>query len=144
MVEFDEILVPVDGSEGAMRAAQFGARLAKALNCPLKLAHVAPLTPESVMAMAKMDRKDIEAHERSRGARVVASTREAIADTGVDAQDLVLVGDAAEEILNYIAKHPKTLVVMGRRGLSRLEGLVVGSVSDKVSRHARGAVTLVN
>lgn len=144
MVEFDEILVPVDGSEGATRAAQFGARLAKALNSPLKLAHVAPLTSESVMAMAKMDRKDIEAHERSRGARVIASAREAIADAGVDAQDLVLLGDAAEEILNYIDKHPKTLVVMGRRGLSTLRGLVVGSVSDKVSRHAHGAVTLVN
>ena len=47
-----------------------------------------------------------------------------------------MVGDAAQEILSYVEAHPKTLVVMGRRGVSTIRGLLLGSVSHKVAQLA--------
>lgn len=144
MVEFDEILVPVDGSEPSHRAARFAARLANATGCPLKLAHVVPMTPESVMGLAKLSRQEIEEAHRGQAAAVVKAARDAIGSAGTAAGDVQLLGDPAEEIVRYIEEHPKTMVVMGRRGFSNIRSLVLGSVSDKVVRHAVGAVTLVN
>jgi len=146
MVEFDEILVPVDGSEGSHRAALFGARLAAALGCPLKLAYVVPLTAESVMGMANMSREEIQEREDQAARAVLELAEQALSKAGVKikAEHLVMIGDPAEEILTFIEKHPKALVVMGRRGLSPMKSLLVGSVSEKVMRYAHGAVTLVN
>jgi nucleotide-binding universal stress UspA family protein len=146
MVEFDEILVPVDGSEGSHRAVLFGARLAAALDCPLKLAYVVPLTSEAVMAMARMSREEIQEKEDQAARAVLELAERSLSEAGViiRPEQLVMIGDAATEILNFIDKHPRALVVMGRRGLSPMKSLLVGSVSEKVMRYAHGAVTLVN
>lgn len=145
MKEFEEVLVPVDGSESAERAALFGARLACALECTLTFTHVVALTPESVMAMSKMSQEEIQHHQQQTAGPLLEQAEAAIADHDirVTAELLVLVGDPAEEILNYLDKHPKTLVVMGRRGQSAIRRLAMGGVSDKIMRYAEGPVTLV-
>jgi nucleotide-binding universal stress UspA family protein len=56
---------------------------------------------------------------------------------------MITVGDPAEEILRYVNADPDALVVMGRRGLSPVKTLMLGSVSEKVLRGAGGTVTLV-
>ncbi len=144
MVEFDEIVVPVDGSEGSHRAARFAARLAAALNCPLKLAFVVSFTAESAMAMARMTREEIQEAGENQARQIFTDARAAMGDAGSEVGELIMIGDAAEEILVYIDQHPQALVVMGRRGLSTFQTLMLGSVSEKVMRYARGAVTLVN
>ena len=49
-----------------------------------------------------------------------------------------------QEILAYLNKRPGTLAVMGRRGLSPIKSLLLGSVSDKVVQHATNPVLVVN
>jgi nucleotide-binding universal stress UspA family protein len=146
MVEFDQILVPVDGSEASLRAALFGARLAAAHGCALKLAYVVPLTPESVIALAKLTREEVQGKQALAARAVLEAAERVLGDAGLDLEpeQLVLIGDAAAEIINFFDNHPTALVVMGRRGLSPIQGLLLGSVSEKVMRYARGAVTLVN
>jgi nucleotide-binding universal stress UspA family protein len=73
----------------------------------------------------------------------VQSAREAIGDSGAVAGDVQLLGDPAEEIVRYAEDDPGVMVIMGRRGLSRMKSLVLGSVSDKVSRHAKSPVTII-
>jgi nucleotide-binding universal stress UspA family protein len=144
MVDFTEILVPVDGSEGSHRAALFAARLASGLKLPLKLAFVVPLTAEGAMVFAKLTREEIEEVERQQARTVLDKARAAIGGAGGDVSEVIMIGDAAEEILNYSNQQPTTLVVMGRRGLSPIKTLMLGSVSEKVMRYARGPVTVVN
>jgi nucleotide-binding universal stress UspA family protein len=143
MLEFDEIVVPVDGSEGASRAAVFAARLASALRCPIQLLYVFPATPMSMVGFARMSAEEIQRAQHSASREIIDRARQAIGEAGTVGEKLLL-GDPAEEIINYVDQHPRTLVVMGRRGLSPMQSLLVGSVSEKVARHAKGAVTLVN
>lgn len=144
MAEFDQIIVPVDGSEGSMRAARFAARLSTALDSPIKLAYVVALSPEAVMGLSNLDKSEVERIQHDRAQSVLQDARKALDDVAERAEDIVLSGDPAEEILYYVSKNPNSLVVMGRRGLSPVKSLLLGSVSERVMRHAEGSVTLVN
>lgn len=143
MVEFDEIVVAVDGSEAAGRAARFAARLAGATSCPVKLLYVFPATGMAMVGFSRMSAEEIKHAQHSAAQTAMEKARAALRDGGVNAEELVIFGDPAEEIINYADNH-KVLVVRGRRGLSTMKYLVLGSVSEKVMRHACGAVTLVS
>ena len=55
----------------------------------------------------------------------------------------ILTGDYANCILEVANKSDADLIVMGRRGLSKLKGFVTGSVSHKVSQRAECSVLIV-
>ena len=55
----------------------------------------------------------------------------------------ILAGDYANCILEVANKSDADLIVMGRRGLSKLKGFVTGSVSHKVSQRAECSVLIV-
>jgi nucleotide-binding universal stress UspA family protein len=141
---FQEILVPVDGSEGSQRAVRFADRLAVATGSPLKLIFVFSLPPSEFVTVARLSKEDIENVRNSAAKSVFAAARGALADPARQVHEEVLFGDPAAEILHYINERPDALVVMGRRGLTRMESLLLGSVSEKVVRHAKGSVTIVN
>lgn len=143
MGEFSRIIVPVDGSEGSGRAAAFAARLGSALGIPITLAHVVPMTPESVMGLSQLDKAEVEKVQRRRADTVLSEVRAAMGEAGEGAEEKVMVGDPAEEILRYVNAEPEALVVMGRRGLSPVRTLMLGSVSEKVLRGTSSTVTLV-
>lgn len=143
MAEFDQIIVPVDGSEGSLRAVRFAARLSAALGSPIKLTYVVALSPEAVMGLSNLDKSEVERIQQQRAQSVLQDARKALGDAAEQTEDVVLSGDPAEEILYYVSKNPNSLIVMGRRGLSPVKSLLLGSVSERVMRHAEGSVTLV-
>lgn len=55
----------------------------------------------------------------------------------------LLIGDAGEEILNYVREHQVDLIVAGSRGLSQVQGWLLGSVSRKLVHYAPCSVLLV-
>ncbi len=81
------------------------------------------------MAEAREVRKAIDAI----GQRVVAGAEEVARRVGVkDVRTRVEEGDPARRILAVAKEENADLIVMGRRGLGRLQGLLMGSVSSKV------------
>ncbi len=144
MEQFSRIIVPVDGSEGSIRASDFASNLSETLGVPLVLTHVIPLTPESVMGMSQLDKSEIERVQHQRAQGVITSVREGMNHTAENVEEVVLSGDPAEEILHYIRSNSGALVVMGRRGLSPVKTLMLGSVSDKVLRGTENTVILVS
>jgi nucleotide-binding universal stress UspA family protein len=53
------------------------------------------------------------------------------------------VGDPAKEILSVAAEEHADIIIMGRRGMGDLAGLLLGSVSHKVSHLAECACLTV-
>lgn len=142
MVGFTEVVVPVDGSDNALRAARFGLRLAQAVGVPCRLLYVFRIGGDEVTGLAGLPAGKIEDAKRS-AARLVFDRVSSEIGAAPPPDELVLHGDPAEEIIGYLESHPESLVVMGRRGKGRLEALMIGSVADKVLRYSRGAITLV-
>jgi len=52
-------------------------------------------------------------------------------------------GDVAQSIIDIARREQADAIVLGKRGLGRLAGLVLGSVSQKVVSHADCAVIVV-
>jgi nucleotide-binding universal stress UspA family protein len=49
---------------------------------------------------------------------------------------VIIEGDPAEAILDLAAKNKADMIIMGSRGLSDFKGLLLGSISHKVSAQA--------
>ena len=84
----------------------------------------------------------LEAQDKARVANAIAQQIVTAAmvhahDNGATQVDtLIQGGDPAQRILETAKREKVDLIVMGRRGLSDLEGLLMGSVSHKVSHLA--------
>jgi nucleotide-binding universal stress UspA family protein len=144
MKEVNKVIVALDGSSGAVGAARAAARLASAMEIPMVFLHVFPLRPYATIGAAAVSGEDIVAMADSVASGVFQEVVEALGDPTADPESVVLIGDPAEEILNYLDDREDLLMVMGRRGQSTLRALLLGSVSDKVLRHTRTPVTIVS
>ncbi len=143
MSEFSRIAVAVDGSDGSIRAARVASRLSRDTGSRLTLLHVYPILPSEIMGAVSLTAEEIERAKKSSAERVFKVVEDELSDLPDDVERTSLLGDPAEEILGYLEEHSGTLMVMGRRGRSKIQSLLLGSVSDKVVRHARSPVTLV-
>ncbi len=139
-----EILVPVDGSVNSIRAARFAMEMAAAMDVGVRLFYVFPAASVEIIGMAGMSRADIDQAAQAAAQRAFDETREALGSDMVErVEQETSIGDPAEEIIRYTEDDQTIMVVLGRRGLSRMKSLMLGSVSDKVIRHARSPVTVI-
>lgn len=143
MSAIKEILVPVDGSDNSVRAVRFGLQLARGLSARVRLFYVFPLSSVEIIGMAGMSRDDIDQAAQAAAQRVFDKVHSELGETDIEVSDETSVGDPAEEIIRFTEDDEGVHVVVGRRGLSRIQSLLVGSVSEKVVRHAHGPVTVV-
>ncbi|WP_228706173.1 universal stress protein [Marinobacter sp. LV10R520-4] len=72
------------------------------------------------------------------------AAKEAVSGKLDPTEEILLKGDPAHEIIEYLEANPSTHMVLGRRGHSAVRSLTLGSVSEKVIRHATGPVTVVS
>lgn len=145
------ILAATDGSAPATRAVELAARLTKQLGGTLKIIHVCS---ERDVPEEQMSEYTISEHSSSAEVLTALSeeklriAREHAAKAGAakaeTASLLELEAGAIAETINDAAQsYEADMIVMGKRGLSRLSGLIVGSVSQKVVSTAACAVTVV-
>lgn len=147
----DRLLAAVDGSEHSRRAVRLAAELAAGHDASLHLLHVMTSIGSSRIPRDLEQYERLEHLELSEGAllrsaadQMVATAAEDAAFAGVSKVDgEVATGDPAATILARAAELDIDLVVLGRRGLGDLSGLLLGSVSHKVTHHARCAVLTV-
>ncbi|MGC7846177.1 universal stress protein [Desulforudis sp. 1088] len=137
-----KILVPTDGSDYALRAAQYAAGLCK--NNPemrVTVFHVHNLFPDYVFDTPLIPSVPVFAEEQAKAIidRTVAVFREA----GVEVETLVGKGDPGREIAKKAREGRYDQIIMGTRGAGALGGLVFGSVAQKVVQFAECPVTLV-
>lgn len=137
-IQYQQIIVPVDGSESANRAAAFAANLAYCSEAALILLHV---LPEAEASTSEQAEQAAAVFQRCREAMLLI--RRALSTAGTPIEERVLRGDPAKVILDLAQQQPEAMIVMGRRGLSRVRELLLGSVSEQVLRQARCPVTLV-
>ena len=139
---FKNILVPVDGSDHALRALDVACDLAQKYGAALRLVHTyPPIFTDSTMGGA--DIEPLIARRTGAGEAVLARAREYVKDCALDITTELREAPDAEAILEEADAHHCDLIVMGTRGLGRLTGLLLGSVSQKVVQHAKCPVLLV-
>lgn len=142
-----QIVVALDGSEGGFAALSTAANMANAMGRELAFLHVYPHTPAASATMSglgEISRSSLEELKEQSGKEVFGAAEAKLGSSQSVADKHLLWGDPAEEIISFMEEHPDTHLVLGRRGMSKIKRLVMGSVSDKVVRHAPGLITIVS
>jgi nucleotide-binding universal stress UspA family protein len=129
---YEKILVPIDGSDYSIRALCEAINLAKLTGGALTLIHVTP-SGSSVVMSSKQHFYDILHQE---GKQVLSNRMKLAEEEGIKTETLLLHGDPVDQIVKTAKQGNFSLIVMGARGVSKLTGLVVGSVSQGVIKNA--------
>jgi nucleotide-binding universal stress UspA family protein len=138
---FNHILLGVDGSEQAVKAANISGDLARSMQTKIVRVVVAfdPVPPYlgepnlQIAISARM--KEAEA--------ILQIAVQAVGEIPGEIHTEILEGSPAEAILDVVNVRKCDLIVMGSRGLGRLAGALLGSQSQKVLHHASCPVLIV-
>lgn len=164
---FKKILVPCDGSELAQRTVfPYVEDLGKRTDAELVILRVIPTpggrsgahlragAPEMPIALPETAEdvdvaehpiyKDQEIASSEAAARSsVAKAERMLREHGVDVRSQVLLGEPAEEIIEYAEKEDFDLIVICSHGSSGIRRWVFGSVTEKVLRGTRIPVLVI-
>ena len=81
--------------------------------------------------------------EKKKGIEIVEEFTKKLENAGYKCESVLKKGDAATEIISYAKENQIDTIVVGSRGLSRLRGWLLGSVSRKIVHYAHCSVLVV-
>ena len=129
-------LIPIDGSDNALRAVDYVITLARDMRegPDVVLLNVQPPIPAKVLLLEGRPSEihRLEAPLREHGAAVLEPPAATLKRAGIPAQRLVEIGEAAPAIARVAGSHHCDQVVIGARGLTAIDSVILGSVSTRV------------
>lgn len=135
-----KILVPVDGSKQSDKALEFACSLAEKYDASLHIQHTVETTlHEHAMFLGSAGfALELNDDDIQKAGQKIMDAASKIVDTQHCKSVVTEIthGSPAENILQRAKDNDIDMIVMGSRGLSDLGGLLLGSVSHKVSHLA--------
>lgn len=135
------ILLAVDGSDHSVRAAEFAGELSACFGAPVDIVNVVPETTlvaaGPIPGYSQTENVYITQRDmlKSAGTDAVARAAQTVSHAGgTTASTEVMIGRPAHTIVTLAEDVGADCIVMGRRGLGDIRGLVLGSVSHKVAQ----------
>lgn len=137
------VVVPIDRSGNVTRIIEEGHRLAEAFGDDLDVVHVL-----DEQGFYELDRISAERrHGTTQQAEIKETAaeiaEEAIFESGVSAEAVGLVGQAAQEVIQYSQEQNARYIVIGNRKRSPVGKAVFGSVSQSILLNANQPVVTV-
>ena len=130
----------VDGSDHADKAFERAIFLAQNFNSELEIITV---IHDSKFSLDSSKSSNSTESLKARGEELLEKYKQRAIDCNLRAQSLLKIGDPAQKIIETAEKNNSELIIVGSRGLGLFKDLLVGSVSHKVSQHAKCPVMMV-
>lgn len=143
------ILVALDGSEHSFKALDLASDVAQKFGADLTLLHVVtsralPAPLREFLGKEHLHGPPKWAQEQLVGENIVRAAEEKARARGATVGQVIIEdGDPSKVIVEVAERINADLLVMGSRGLSDLEGLILGSVAHKVSHLSHCTVVTV-
>jgi len=141
-----KILIALDFDPSALKIAQAGYSLAKALKAQIILLHVtsdvsyysslnySPIVGFGTFSNADMIEKDTEIESKNLAQNFLDNCKDKLADETI--QTVVENGDFAENILAIASRYHADMIVMGTHGRNGFKKILLGNVAEKVLHHS--------
>lgn len=139
--EYRKVLVPVDGSESSFHALRQAFQFSSVEKSWITVVAVSPeyegdldtlVTGSNILELMHRPCKE-----------ALAKAKEIAAKEGYIIKTILEEGEPASRIIDIADAHNRELIIMGRRGLSNLERVFVGSVTQRVIGLSHGDVFVV-
>ena len=134
----ERILVGIDGSEDAIRAARLAVKVARMLNATLTLVMIE--NPEDYALT--VERESLLKAKEELMWNILQTAKNEIAEEGVEIDTMIDVGNPALKLAE-MAKNGYDMVVVSRKGLGATKSLFMGSVSVRLVQHSVVPVLVV-
>ncbi len=139
---FKNILVATDGSEYSLMAVKYAIKLAKENNAKLTAIYVANIRGEFGLLRAVTKGMDKIIEEEAM--KILTNVKNMAKEEGVNVELVFRKGVPSNEILKVADEIKADLIVLGSRGLSGIEKILVGSVTERVIANAKCPVLVIN
>jgi nucleotide-binding universal stress UspA family protein len=134
------VLVGVDGSEAANRAMGTFSQFADPACCTVTVLSVAERATKPLPNLPRPRQGGLTGPTEEKAEEISRSTADKLSRQGFTARPKVTVGSPPVELLKSANDGDFDLVVVGSRGLGRVRGAVLGSVSEQITRHAKAVL----
>jgi nucleotide-binding universal stress UspA family protein len=124
---YDRILVPVDGSDEAKRAAARGLEFARAFDATVDVLHI---IDRRARRLAKTKTEETRLEER--GEAILDDVEAMASERGQPVTTKMITGIPAAQITERAARTNADLIVVGRQGMTGLGKRLLGGVTEGV------------
>lgn len=142
-MDIRKILVPLDFSEYSEPAFRWAVALAEKWQAHVLVLHVVPRTSYPSMGTESFDMGDFEAGLRAGAEAQAKEFMTTMQNRGVPIEVRTLVGEPFHDICHVAEQERSNLIVMGSHGRAGLSHVLLGSIAERVVRHAPCPVLVV-
>lgn len=144
-IKLKKILVPLDGSDCSMRAAQYAIELAKLQKAQIVCIHILDRMPYGFEFSGSSIEDYLQSVENQSNMwfNKVIKMAESQGIKDVKAVFFRDIRSIVDTIVNYASNSSIDLIVIGTRGRTGLQKVLMGSVANGVSQHAHCPVMLI-
>ncbi|UZW61921.1 universal stress protein [Lysobacter enzymogenes] len=127
-----KMLVAVDGSDNALRAVRYAAKLSAQFDAPAPLLLLYADPPLMRSVAVSLGAKEVERYHADNARHVLSKARAVLKRAKIEFDERSAVGDPAAIIAKVARSGQCDLAIMGSHGRSALKNLLLGSVTSKV------------
>ena len=145
-VKIRRIVCPVDFSENSGKAASMAQQYSATFSAELDLVHVIPshLIKKKWMVWSDMDKSDRDRFDELMVSEAAATMSSFCRGLGIEKTGEIIHGNPGEAIPALSAGRDADLIVIGARGLSYLQSMLIGSTTEQVLKSSVCPVLIVH
>lgn len=141
--EYEEVLIPTDGSEYAEAAVDHGLAVAEATGARVHAVNVVDLGSMTMNARYTLP-EDVIARIEADGETATEEVASLARERGLETVTDVRRGSATRTLLDYVDRKDIDLVAMGTAGRTGLDRYLLGSTTEGLVRQSDAPVLAVN
>ncbi len=143
---FQHILVPVDGSATANKAADAATTLASEIGAKVTVIHVVHMYPYTGFGAGFAEGQALYLAAATANANdAIASVRDKMLGKGVNVETRVVESNVVwRGVVETVEAVGADLIVMGTHGRAKIDRLLLGSVTQRVLAHAPVPVMVIH
>jgi nucleotide-binding universal stress UspA family protein len=137
-----KILIPTDGSDYSIRAAEFGLSVVKLLNAEVTIVYVIDTVVLNQVAKIT-ERDDLERELTQDGTRYIKYILGQAEKEKVKASSMIVKGRPFEQIVHLAKTLNINMIIMGTYGRRGADRILIGSVAERVIEYSSCPVLVV-
>lgn len=137
-----KILVPTDGSDSSMRAADFALKLAKHFESEIIAIYVIDrIILEEISKIH--ERHEVEDEIKRKAERCLNYIVKSAKREGLKASSILVEGQPHDQIVRYAESLRTDIIIMGSKGRRGTNRILIGSVAERVIEYAPCPVLVI-